>query len=98
MGRVITPLTQMGAHITSVNGDLCAPLKIEPGTLHGIDYTSPVASAQVKSAILLAGLYADGETSVTEPALSRNHTELMLKSLVLISLPQSTLTVLPQHM
>ena len=80
MGRVITPLTQMGAHITSVNGDLCAPLKIEPGTLHGIDYTSPVASAQVKSAILLAGLYADGETSVTEPALSRNHTELMLKS------------------
>lgn len=70
----------MGAHITSVNGDLCAPLKIEPGTLHGIDYTSPVASAQVKSAILLAGLYADGETSVTEPALSRNHTELMLKS------------------
>ena len=47
MGRVITPLTQMGAHITSVNGDLCAPLKIEPGTLHGIDYTSPVASAQV---------------------------------------------------
>ena len=80
MGRVITPLTQMGAHITSVNGDLCAPLKIEPGMLHGIDYTSPVASAQVKSAILLAGLYADGETSVTEPALSRNHTELMLKS------------------
>ena len=80
MGRVITPLTQMGAHITSVNGDLCAPLKIEPGTLHGIDYTSPVASAQVESAILLAGLYADGETSVTEPALSRNHTELMLKS------------------
>ena len=56
MGRVITPLTQMGAHITSVNGNLCAPLKIEPGTLHGIDYTSPVASAQVKSAILLAGL------------------------------------------
>ena len=62
----------MGAHITSVNGNLCAPLKIEPGTLHGIDYTSPVASAQVKSAILLAGLYADGETSVTEPALSRS--------------------------
>ena len=59
MGRVITPLTQMGAHITSVNGDLCAPLKIEPGTLHGIDYTSLVASAQVKSAILLAGLYAE---------------------------------------
>ena len=80
MGRVITPLTQMGAHITSINGNLCAPLRIEPGSLHGINYTSPVASAQVKSAILLAGLYATGETSVTEPALSRNHTELMLKS------------------
>ena len=55
------------------------PLRIEPGRLHGIHYTSPVASAQVKSAVLLAGLYAEGETSVTEPALSRNHTELMLQ-------------------
>ena len=53
---------------------------MEPGDLHGIHYQSPVASAQVKSAVLLAGLYADGETSVTEPALSRNHTELMLQS------------------
>ncbi|MCF2679967.1 3-phosphoshikimate 1-carboxyvinyltransferase [Faecalicatena contorta] len=80
MRRIMTPLNSMGAHITSLNGNNCAPLKIEPGTLHGIDYSSPVASAQVKSAVLLAGLYADGETSVTEPALSRNHTELMLKS------------------
>lgn len=80
MGRIIAPLTSMGARIQSIRGNNCAPLKIEPGTLHGIRYQSPVASAQVKSAVLLAGLYADGETSVTEPALSRNHTELMLKS------------------
>ena len=79
MKRIIEPLTQMGAHISSLHGNGCAPLIIEPGKLHGIHYTSPVASAQVKSCILLAGLYADGETSVTEPILSRNHTELMLK-------------------
>lgn len=80
MGRIMTPLNIMGAHITSIHDNNCAPLRIEPGTLHGIDYQSPVASAQVKSAILLAGLYAEGNTTVTEPALSRNHTELMLKS------------------
>ncbi len=80
MGRIMTPLHQMGANITSVNNNGCAPLSIRPvPVLHGISYDSPVASAQVKSAILLAGLYADGETSVTEPTLSRNHTELMLK-------------------
>ena len=79
MGRIIKPLTQMGAQITSVRGDGCAPLHIQGGSLHGIHYQSPVASAQVKSAILLAGLYAEGETAVTEPTLSRNHTELMLK-------------------
>lgn len=79
MGRIMTPLNQMGAHITSIRENGCAPLRIEPGRLHGIHYTSPVASAQVKSAVLLAGLYAEGETSVTEPALSRNHTELMLQ-------------------
>ncbi len=80
MGRIMTPLRQMGAKITSINENDRAPLRIEPGKLHGISYPSPVASAQVKSAVLLAGLYADGKTSVTEPALSRNHTELMLKS------------------
>lgn len=80
MERIITPLTQMGADVQSVHGNGCAPLCINPGILHGIDYRSPVASAQVKSAILLAGLYANSETSVTEPALSRNHTELMLDS------------------
>lgn len=79
MGRIITPLREMGASIASINDNGCAPLKIEPGKLHGIHYYSKVASAQVKSAILLAGLYAEGETQVTEPTLSRNHTELMLK-------------------
>lgn len=80
MRRIIAPLSQMGASIRSINGNDCAPLEITGRPLHGISYLSPVASAQVKSAILLAGLYADGETSVTEPALSRNHTELMLES------------------
>ncbi len=79
MGRIITPLQQMGASIRSVRDNQCAPLAIEPAKLHGIHYNSPVSSAQVKSCILLAGLYADGITSVTEPVLSRNHTELMLK-------------------
>ena len=79
MKRIMEPLSQMGARIRSVRGNGCAPLAIEPGQLHGIHYTTKVASAQVKSAILLAGLYADSPTSVTEPALSRNHTELMLK-------------------
>ena len=79
MKRIIVPLTKMGGHISSILRNGCAPLYIAPGKLHGIHYDSPVASAQVKSSILLAGLYADGETSVTEPSLSRNHTELMLK-------------------
>lgn len=79
MKRIMTPLNTMGAHIRSLNDNGCAPLHIRPGALHGIHYQSPVASAQVKSAVLLAGLYADSPTSVTEPALSRNHTELMLQ-------------------
>lgn len=79
MKRIIDPLTQMGADIESIRGNGCAPLRINPGQLHGIHYQSKVASAQVKSCILLAGLYADGTTSVTEPYLSRNHTEIMLK-------------------
>lgn len=79
MKRIIEPLTMMGANISSVLRNGCAPLYIAPGDLHGIHYNSAVSSAQVKSCILLAGLYADGETSVTEPSLSRNHTELMLK-------------------
>ncbi|MDD3368577.1 MAG: 3-phosphoshikimate 1-carboxyvinyltransferase [Lachnospiraceae bacterium] len=79
MKRIMDPLSQMGASIKSIKGNGCAPLEITGSPLKGIHYQSPVASAQVKSAILLAGLYAEGETSVTEPAISRNHTELMLQ-------------------
>ena len=78
MRRIMDPLLKMGALIRSENGNDCAPLRIDPSDLHGTDYVSPVASAQVKSCILLAGLYADGMTTVTEQVLSRNHTELML--------------------
>ena len=78
MGRVIEPLTQMGARITSEGENGRAPLVIDGGELHGISYQSPVASAQVKSAILLAGLFAKGSTTVTEPEQSRDHTERML--------------------
>ena len=78
MKRIITPLSEMGAKINSNNG--CAPLEIIGSPLKGIDYVSPVASAQIKSCVLLAGLYAENPTSVTEPSLSRNHTELMLKA------------------
>jgi len=78
MGRVITPLRQMGADITSEGGENRAPLCISGRTLHGIHYRSPVASAQVKSALLLAGLQARGRTQVWEPIRSRDHTERML--------------------
>ncbi len=89
MKRIFTPLSQMGARFQCWSSDFfpdrtelsdsgCAPFTIQGGSLDGIHYQSPVASAQVKSAILLAGLYAEGDTSVTEPVLSRNHTELML--------------------
>ena len=79
MKRIMEPLSMMGADITSLRDNGCAPLSIRGRQLHGIHYHSNVASAQVKSSILLAGLYADGETTVTEPKLSRNHTELMLQ-------------------
>lgn len=82
MKRIIDPLTMMGADIVSLKGNGCAPLRINGSAkhnfLHGIHYQSPVPSAQVKSSILLAGLYADGPVSVTETYVSRNHTELML--------------------
>jgi 3-phosphoshikimate 1-carboxyvinyltransferase len=78
MKRIIDPLTQMGAKITAEGEKGSAPLVIEGGPLKGIEYTSPVASAQVKSAVLLAGLFAKGTTTVTEPVLSRDHTERML--------------------
>lgn len=96
MKRIITPLSMMGAKITSQNGNDCAPLYIEGTGLSGIHYNSPVASAQVKSSILLAGLYADGPTSVTEPFLSRNHTELMLSAFGAdITSKDTTATILP---
>ncbi|NLK74770.1 MAG: 3-phosphoshikimate 1-carboxyvinyltransferase [Clostridiales bacterium] len=88
MDRIMTPLGKMGVDIKSIHGNDCAPFIINPTYGHshtqatklkGIHYNSPVASAQVKSCVLLAGLYADKATTVTEPALSRNHTELMLK-------------------
>lgn len=79
MKRIMDPLSLMGADIKSVKENGCAPLSIGGKKLHGIHYTSPVASAQIKSCILLAGLYAEGETKVTEPYVSRNHSEIMLK-------------------
>jgi 3-phosphoshikimate 1-carboxyvinyltransferase len=77
MGRVIEPLSMMGARIESRPGGL-APLRIQGGKLKAISYAMPVASAQVKSAVLFAGLYAEGQTDVVEPAPSRDHTERML--------------------
>ena len=81
MERIITPLTRMGADVSSVMGNGCAPLHFGGGKkLRGINYRNPVASAQVKSCIMLAGLYAEGDSVVYEPALSRNHTEIMLSA------------------
>lgn len=78
MGRIMKPLSMMGADIISIHDTGCAPLSIKGRSLNAIHYDSPVASAQVKSCVLLAGMYSDGITSVTEPVLSRNHTEIML--------------------
>jgi len=78
MKRILTPLREMGAQITA-RDDNFAPLEIRGGRLRGIHYEMPMASAQVKSAVLLAGLFAEGETSVTEPARTRDHTELALE-------------------
>ena len=78
MRRVVEPLRQMGAGIHTENGDR-APLEIQGGKLRAIDYTTPIPSAQVKSAILLAGLYADGATTVRESVRTRDHTELALR-------------------
>lgn len=80
MKRIMTPLREMGAVIQGKENNLC-PLHVFPGSLHGISYAMPVASAQLKSAILLAGLYADGQTTVIEPAPSRDHTERMLRAM-----------------
>ena len=79
MGRIIAPLRQMGARISAAAGDR-PPLHIQGGALHAIDYKMPVASAQVKSAILFAGLYAEGETAVEEPYRTRDHSEQALRA------------------
>jgi 3-phosphoshikimate 1-carboxyvinyltransferase len=81
MDRVAVPLRAMGATILGREGGRYAPLSIVGGSLAGIRYEMPVASAQVKSAILLAGLFAEGETEVVEPAPSRDHTERMLRAM-----------------
>ncbi|MGM0568290.1 MAG: 3-phosphoshikimate 1-carboxyvinyltransferase, partial [Elusimicrobiota bacterium] len=78
MRRITIPLSKMGADIKAYKGEF-PPIKIKPSTLSPIHYNSPIASAQVKSCILLAGLYASGSTSVTEPHRSRDHTERMMK-------------------
>ncbi|HMJ61393.1 MAG TPA: 3-phosphoshikimate 1-carboxyvinyltransferase, partial [Bryobacteraceae bacterium] len=80
MRRIMTPLAQMNAHIEATGGDF-PPLVIHGSPLRGIDYPLPVASAQVKSCVLLAGLYATGETIVREPIVTRDHTEIALQEL-----------------
>ena len=80
MRRIVAPLTAMGATVLGRAGGEYPPLAVRGGGLRGIAWTSPVASAQVKSAILLAGLQATGETSVREPVVSRDHTERMLQA------------------
>jgi 3-phosphoshikimate 1-carboxyvinyltransferase len=96
MARVISPLRKMGASIMARKGDTLAPLVIKGGSLRGIAYQSPVASAQVKSALLLAGLYAEGETTVTEPARSRDHSERMLAAMgAEVALEGSTVRLQP---
>lgn len=97
MKRIMEPLSLMGAQIESLRDNGCAPLRIQGAPLHGIHYTSKVASAQVKSCILLAGLYADSPTSVTEPYLSRNHSEIMLKHFgAELASEGTTATILPE--
>jgi 3-phosphoshikimate 1-carboxyvinyltransferase len=80
MRRIMAPLAQMNAHIEATGGDF-PPLTIQGSPLRGIDYPLPVASAQVKSCVLLAGLYAAGETVVREPIVTRDHTEIALREL-----------------
>ena len=92
MRRVIEPLSLMGAEIKS--NDFKAPLNIYGKNLHAIDYVSKLASAQVKSCVLLAGLNADGKTSFMEPYISRNHTEIMLKYMgANINIDKNTVTI-----
>ena len=79
MGRIVKPLREMGAQVMGRSQDSLAPLAIRGGSLHGIEYDMPVASAQVKSCLLIAGLHAQGETVIHQPAASRDHTERILE-------------------
>ncbi len=81
MKRILSPLSLMGAQVMGRGGGSLAPLAFDGGGLHGIEYEMPVASAQLKSCILIAGLFAEGETSVAQPAESRDHTERMMQSM-----------------
>ncbi|GAB5047448.1 3-phosphoshikimate 1-carboxyvinyltransferase [Thermodesulfovibrio sp. TK110] len=96
MRRIIEPLRLMGANIMGRAENKLPPLVIKGGSLKGINYNMPIASAQVKSAILLAGLFAEGESSVTEPYKSRDHTEKMLKSMgVELKINNNTIKITP---
>ncbi len=96
MGRIVEPLTAMGARIETDNGH--APLVIRGGGLHGITYDMPIASAQVKSALLLAGLYADSPTSVREPGPTRDHSERMLAAMnARITANEDSITISPSE-
>jgi len=98
MGRVIHPLRLMGARIYGRNRDTLAPLAIKGQELHGLDYTLPVASAQIKSAMLIAGLFSQqkGRTVVREPAVSRDHTERMLRAMgVKVTAEGPVVTLMP---
>lgn len=96
MQRVIVPLRQMGASILARKGDRYLPMSIRGGGLKGIDYVMPMSSAQVKSCLILAGLYAAAETRITEPLKSRDHTEKMLISMgVRLHIDGNTLTLTP---
>jgi 3-phosphoshikimate 1-carboxyvinyltransferase len=96
MDRIITPLHLMNANIESLSNNGLAPLSIEPSYLKGIVYKSPVASAQVKSCLLLANLYTKDTTTIIEPILSRNHSELMLNHFgANVDISRSTITSYP---
>jgi len=96
MDRVIAPLRLMGASIWGKSSDVTAPLLIQGTALHGIQYEMPVASAQVKSAILLAALYAQGNTTIIEPVKSRDHTERMLRAMgAALNMSGNTVRCLP---
>lgn len=96
MGRVVEPLRMMGTHVIGRRGDTLAPIALKGGNLRAIDYQSPVASAQVKSALILAGMYAEGATRITEPSKSRDHTERMLTAMgVPLAVEGTTVSIRP---